>query len=89
MKVTGTGAVDFNYASSAAILGRMTTNPFPATLKNITGATQLLSGDRISASGDNSSLDNFLGVSLTFGYLPQYFTVASFSFVVTLTMAAA
>jgi hypothetical protein len=89
VKVTGEGAVDFNYASSGAVLGRMTTNPFPATLKNITDATQILGGDRISASGDNSSLDNFLGVSLKFGYLPQYFTVGTFSFVVTLTMAAA
>lgn len=79
---------DFNYTSSAAVDGRMTTNPFPATLHDIGSATQILSGDRISASGDNSSDDNFLAVSLKFGYLPQYFTVESaFSFVVTLTIA--
>jgi len=79
---------DFNYVSKAAVAGRMTTNPFPATLHDITGATQILSGPRISASGDNTSTDNFLAVSLKFGYLPQYFTVESaFSFVVTLTMA--
>jgi len=89
ISVTADTGPDFNYVSSAAVAGRMTTNPFPATLKNITSGTQLLTGDRISASGDNSSTDNFLGVSLKFGYLPQYFTVGTFSFVVTLTMAAA
>ena len=86
--VTADTGPDFNYVAKTAVAGRMTTNPFPATLHDITSATQILSGDRISASGDNSSTDNFLGVSLKFGYLPQYFTVASaFSFVVTLTMA--
>ena len=88
--VTADTGPDFNYVAKTAVDGRMTTNPFPATLHDITSATQILSGDRISASGDNSSTDNFLGVSLKFGYLPQYFTVASaFSFVVTLTMGAA
>lgn len=86
--VTADTGPDFNYIAKTAVDGRMTTNPFPATLHDITSATQILSGPRISASGDNSSTDNFLGVSLKFGYLPQYFTVASaFSFVVTLTMA--
>ena len=87
ISVTADTGPDFNYVSSAAVAGRMTTNPFPATLHDITSATQILSGDRISASGDNSSTDNFLGVSLKFGYLPQYFTVNPFSFTVTLTMA--
>jgi hypothetical protein len=81
---------DFNYTSSAAVAGRMTTHPFPATLHDIGSVTQILSGDRISASGDNGSTDNFLAVSLKFGYLPQYFTVESaFSFVVTLTIGSA
>ena len=88
--VTADTGPDFNYASSAAAAGRMITHPFPATLHDITAAAvQILGGDRISASGDNSSTDNFLGVTLTFGYLPQYFTPGNFTFVVTLTMAAA
>lgn len=79
---------DFNYVSKTAVDGRMTTNKWAATLHDVASATQVLSGDRISASGDNSSDDNFLAVSLKFGYLPQYFTVESaFTFVVTLTMA--
>ena len=86
--VTTTGP-NFNYTSPTAVNGRMTANPFPATLYNITSATQLLSGDRISASGDNGSTDNFMGVSLKFGYVPQYFTPeTAFSFVVTLTIAS-
>jgi hypothetical protein len=81
---TTEGGPNFNYTSPTAAGGRVT---FPATLNNIASAVQILSGDRISASGDDSSTDNFLGVSLKFGYLPQYFTVETFTFVVTLTMA--
>jgi hypothetical protein len=62
---TVTTGPNFNYTTATTTTGRMT---FPATLHDITAATMLLSGDRISASGDNSSTDNFLGVSLKFGY---------------------
>jgi len=85
VSIVATGP-NFNYTTPTSLAGRVT---FPATLYNIsTAPTQLLSGDRISASGDDSSTDNFLAVSLKFGYLPQYFTIESaFSFVVTLTIA--
>ena len=83
---TVTTGPNFNYTTATTTTGRMT---FPATLHDITAATMLLSGDRISASGDNGSTDNFMGVSLKFGYVPQYFTPeTAFSFVVTLTIAS-
>ena len=84
--VVPTTGPNFNYTTATTTTGRMT---FPATLHDITAATMLLSGDRISASGDNGSTDNFMGVSLKFGYVPQYFTPeTAFSFVVTLTIAS-
>jgi len=63
---------------------------FSKTLHDIYGSpVQILSGPRISASGDNSSSDNFLLVKVGVAALPQYFTPAtSFSGVVTLTISA-
>jgi hypothetical protein len=61
---------------------------YHATLHDIdTGATQILTGDRISDSGDNSSSDNFLLVRVGVAVLPEYFASASFSGTVTFTIA--
>jgi len=89
---TDTTATGFAYASATPSDGRIAWTT--KTLHDILGSsTQMLSGDRISASGDNGSDDNFLLVSLTAGYLPQYFTPTdisggTFTVVVTLTVAA-
>jgi hypothetical protein len=65
------------------------TPAFTKTLHDIFGAdTQILSGDRISASGDNSSGDNFLTVTVGIATLPQYMTPGAFSGTVTFTIAA-
>jgi hypothetical protein len=65
------------------------TPAFTKTLHDIFGAdTQILSGDRISASGDNSSSDNFLTVTVGVATLPQYMTPGAFSGTVTFTIAA-
>lgn len=65
------------------------TPTFTKTLNNFFGVdTQILSGTRISASGDNSSSDNFLLVTVGLAALPQYLTPAAFSGTVTFTIAA-
>ncbi len=65
------------------------TPSFGKTLHDIYGAdTEILDGDRISASGDNSSSDNFLLVTVGVATLPQYLTAGAFSGTVTFTMAA-
>jgi hypothetical protein len=64
------------------------TPSFSKTLHNIVSSQTILNGDRISASGDNTSDDNFLLITLGVATLPQYFTPVTFSGTVTLTIAA-
>jgi hypothetical protein len=65
------------------------TPSFAKTLHDIFASdTQILSGDRISANGDNSSSDNFLTITVGVAALPQYMTPGAFSGTVTLTIAA-
>ncbi len=64
------------------------TPAFSKTLHDIFNNTQILSGDRISASGDNSSDDNYLVITVGIAMLPQYFTAAPFSGTVTFTITA-
>jgi len=64
------------------------TPAFAKTLHDIYNNTQILSGDRISASGDNSSDDNYLVVTLGVATLPQYLTPGAFSGTVTLTISS-
>jgi hypothetical protein len=64
------------------------TPAFTKTLHDIYNSTQILSGDRISASGDNSSDDNYLVVTLGVATLPQYVTPTVFSATVTLTISS-
>jgi len=66
------------------------TPSYSKTLHDIyTSDTQILSGDRISASGDNSSSDNFLLITIGISTLPQYLTPGAFSGTVTFTIASA
>jgi hypothetical protein len=61
---------------------------FIKTLHDIYAAdTQILSGPRISADGDNNSTNNFMTVSVGIATLPQYLTAVGFSGVVTFTIA--
>jgi hypothetical protein len=65
------------------------TPSFTKTLHDIYGSdVQILSGDRISASGDNSSDDNFLTVTMGLATLPQFLTTGTFSGTVTFTIAS-
>jgi hypothetical protein len=65
------------------------TPAFTKTLHDIYAAdTQIMSGDRISASGDNSSGDNFLTVTVGIATLPQYMAPGDFSGTVMFTIAA-
>jgi hypothetical protein len=64
------------------------TPAFTKTLHDIYGGDiQILSGDRISASGDDGSSDNFIVVTLGIATLPQYLTPGAFSGTVTFTIA--
>jgi hypothetical protein len=63
------------------------TPAFTKTLHDIASDTQILSGDRISASGDNGSNDNYLVVTVGVATLPQYMTPGAFSGTVTFTIA--
>jgi hypothetical protein len=80
-------AFDYTGGSFGTILNGHSPT-FSATLHSISSSTQILSGDRISSSGDNNSDDNFLTVTLGVATLPQYFTPTSFSGTITLTIAA-
>jgi hypothetical protein len=61
---------------------------FTKTLHDISATdTQILSGPRISADGDNNSNNNFLTVRVGITTLPQYLTAVSFSGIVTFTVA--
>ncbi len=62
---------------------------YHATLHDIdSGATTIMTGDRISAGGDNSSTDNYVLVTVGAAILPQYFTAGAFSGTVTFTISA-
>jgi hypothetical protein len=65
------------------------TPSFTKTLHSIYGSDiQILSGDRISASGDDSSSDNFLLLTMGIAAVPQYWSPSvGFSGTVTLTIA--
>lgn len=61
---------------------------FAKTLHDIYGNdTQLLSGPRVSADGDNNSNNNFMTVFVGLSTLPQFLTATDFSGVVTFTVA--
>lgn len=82
----------FDYdPSSKAVTNGLT--PFVAgtdgTLSDITSATQVLSGGRISKKGNITTDNNFIGVTFKIATLPQYFTPnSSFSTTLTLTIAS-
>jgi hypothetical protein len=62
---------------------------FVKTLHDIFGQdVQILSGPRISASGDNSSNDNSLTLTVGIAILPQYLSAGTFSGTLTFTIAA-
>jgi hypothetical protein len=61
---------------------------FTGTLNSITSLTSIMTGDRISASGDNSSNDNFLQVTVGAAYLQKYFSPTTFTGTITFTLAA-
>jgi hypothetical protein len=65
------------------------TPAFTKTLNDITSATQVLSGARISKKGNLATSDNFVSVTFGVATLPQFFTPnAGFSSVITLTIAS-
>jgi hypothetical protein len=65
------------------------TNGFVKTLHDIYGVdTQILSGDRISASGNNSSSDNFLLITIGVSSPSGYFTPGPFGGTITFTISA-
>ena len=58
-----------------------------ATLSSISANTQVLSGSRISSKGNISTNNNFVLVTFGLATLPQYFTPANFSALITLTIS--
>jgi hypothetical protein len=59
---------------------------FPTSLNNVSSATQVLSGPRISKGGSVSSPNNGLLVDTVYAIGPQYFTPTTFSATVTYTI---
>jgi hypothetical protein len=59
---------------------------FPTSLSNVSSATQVLSGPRISKGGDVGSPNNGLLVDTVYAIGPQYFTPTTFSATVTYTI---
>jgi hypothetical protein len=78
----------YDVTSGWASLSNGHTPSFTKTLHDIYSGTQILSGSRISSNGDNTSDDNFLVITLGVATLPQFFTPAVFTGVVTLTIAS-
>lgn len=65
------------------------TPAFTKTLSNISSATQVLSGTRISSRGNLTTDNNFITATFGASTLPQFFTPNSgFSSVITLTVAS-
>jgi hypothetical protein len=59
-----------------------------ATLADLAAGTKLLSGNRIAANiNTGGGTTNYLTVTMKFALVPQYFTPANFSSVVTLTIS--
>jgi len=58
-----------------------------ATLNDLVASTRILYGNQIAADTRLATLYNYLTVTMAFGLLPQYFTPASFSAVLTLTIS--
>ncbi|HEX4997572.1 MAG TPA: hypothetical protein VFY29_05075 [Terriglobia bacterium] len=62
---------------------------FTASLNEVTSATQVLSGTRISKKGNLATTDNYITVTFGVATLPQFFTPnTGFSSVITLTIAS-
>lgn len=59
---------------------------FPTSLSNVSSATQVLSGPRISKAGSVNSPNNGLLVDTIYAIGPQYFTPTTFSATVTYTI---
>ena len=59
-----------------------------ATLADLAGSTKILSGNRIAPNiNTGAASTNYLTVTMKFAVVPQYFTPANFSSVVTLTIS--
>ncbi len=59
-----------------------------ATLADLSASTKILSGNRIAPNiNTGSGTTNYLTVTMKFAVVPQYFTPANFSAVVTLTIS--
>ena len=59
-----------------------------ATLADLAGSTKILSGNRIAANiNTGGGTTNYLTVTMKFAVVPQYFTPANFSSVITLTIS--
>jgi len=58
-----------------------------ATLNDLVASKKILGGNRIAADTRLTTAGNYLTVTMAFGLLPQYFTPASFSAVLTLTIS--
>lgn len=56
-----------------------------ATLANLAASTKILSGPKV-ANNENANPNNYLEVTMTFAVLPQFFTPATFTANVTLTL---
>jgi hypothetical protein len=58
-----------------------------ATISDLAASQEILNGNKIATTTTVTSGTNYLTVTLTFGAVPQFFTPATFSSVVTLTIA--
>ena len=58
-----------------------------ATLNDLVASKKILGGNQIAADARLTTAGNYLTVTMAFGLLPQYFTPASFSAVLMLTIS--
>jgi hypothetical protein len=86
---TDTVGLGFDVSGGWPSVTNGVTPAFAKTLNDITTATQVISGSRVSARGNISTTDNFVQVTFGIATLPQYFTPnSSFSTTVTLTISS-
>ncbi len=82
-------AAGFDVSGGWPVATNGLTPAFTKTLNNISSATQVLSGTRISSKGNLTTDNNFITATFGASTLPQFFTPNSgFSSVITLTVAS-
>ncbi len=76
---TVTSGFELDPTTAAVTNGQPSFSKTLADVDMVAGVTKILSGNRISNGGDNTSTDNFNSADLRFAVKPQYYTPGEYS----------